>query len=244
MRYLIGHKKLQRKYESEIREIIEDQKYQIKRIDVFAEFPDSLFPFRDCSVLLGVPVIPVSFAECESNNKLLGVETLAKNKGVYDDAKYEWVKKHCTNESISVEENFKMLKAIQEAILPFGIFTIAFRCHQIYDYTIKSQYNDKQIPFSPLIYDTEDIDTGVSDYFCRKLAEELDTVSINPSGDKKSAVYYQMNVYTDNILTRKDVDGIYDLIKKIMNKYNEYAMTMYHTYKESEVYKHRDDFPS
>lgn len=236
MKYLLKHKGLKTKYEREMAGIIQRQKYRIQRIDVFTELPDPLYPFHDCSVLLNVPVTPVSFTECESNNKLLGVEMLAENKKAYDEAKYAWVKKHCTSDKVSAGENFQMLCAIQRATLPFGIFTAAFSCHRLHDGMIKSIHSKEDIPYAPILFDTEDIGGNASDYFCHILAEKMDDVE-----DRKK--YHQMNVYLDNVLTENDINDIYALIKTLMNKYNEYATTVYHKYKDSPVYLHRDDLP-
>lgn len=233
MRYLLKRKEIRKKYESEVEKILENESYRIQKIESFAEFSDPLNPFRECAILLNTSVSPISFSECENRCKVLGVDVLTHHKMKYDEAKYEWVKKHCTNETISFEENLEMLMKIQESTIPFGAFTIAFKCHRLHDKTIKSHYSDKQIPFAPLLYDMVDVEENVSEFFCNKLAEKIQD-NTNP--------FYQMNVYTDNILTIKDIDSIYPLIRKLAHKYNEYTTTVYHNCKDSEIYRHREDF--
>lgn len=234
MKYLLKKKQLQKKYEDEVENIISGQKYRIQKIESFAEFADKLHPFHECAVMLNSTVYPISFSECESGCKLLGTDALSFHKTNYDNAKYIWAKKQCTDTDITKEENFNMLKEIQNATLPFGCFSIAFKCHRLHDKTIKSHYDKRQINFSPLLYDFIDVTENVSDFFCEKLANEM--------GDADNG-FHQMNVYTDNILTLHDVDEIYPLIKSLTQKYNEYSTTLYHLYKDSEIYRHREDFP-
>lgn len=235
MKYLLRHNKIRKKYEDEIAQILYGGKYRILKIESFADFSDTLLPFHECSMLLDTAVSPISFSECESHCKQLGVDTLVHYKTQYNEAKYKWTKKHCTQKEITLEENYEMLKKIQDATMSFGAFTIAFKCHRLHEKTVRSYYSESQIQFAPLLYDIISLDGNVSDYFCHRLAEKLFDNSDNP--------YHQMNIYTDNVLTLKDIDDMYPIIRKITQKYNEYVTTLYHTFKDSEIYRHREDFP-
>ena len=115
---------------------------------------------------------------------------------------YTWVKRHCINSSISMEEYFDMMKAIQAAVLPFGIFTLAFCCHMLHEDKVKSRYNTNEICFSPLLFDTDDIPAGVStsDYFYKIPAQKL-------SGNEEPEVYHQMNISVDNIFQKQTWTG-------------------------------------
>lgn len=235
MKYLLKYRKLQKKYEDEIKDILADGKYNIRKIESFAEFSDQLAPFRECSMLLKTAVTPISFSECELAGKQLGIGVLVDYRTRYVNAKYKWTKRCCRHEDITLDEHLDMLQRIQNSTLPFGAYTIAFKCHRLNEKTVKSHYSGKRIVYAPLLYDIVDVKENVLDFFCHRLAEKL--------YDSSSNDFHQMNVYTDNIMTSKDVDDMYPLIKKLAQKYNEYATTMYHMYKDSEIYRHREDFP-
>lgn len=234
MKYLFGNKKLKKKYEYEMGQMLSGEKYRIRLIESFADFPDSLHPFRECASLLGASVLPISFSMCERGDKLVGMDTLSYHKSMYDNAKYNWAKKSCINCNISTKEYYTMLKDIQSATLPYGAFTIAFKCHRLNGDSVKSNCSDENILYSPLLYDAIEIESDVLDYFCKMLSSQIQVGN--------ALDIHQMNVYTDNTLRMEDIDNVYPVIKKMMQKYNEYAMEVYHTYKTSSFYQHRCDF--
>lgn len=235
MKYIFNKNKIRKKFEAEMKYMLDGEKYRIQGIESFADFSDSLSPFKECAILLGTPIIPISFSMCERSNKLLGVDTLSFHKSEYDSAKYEWAKKSCVNDVISGEEYYNMLRKIQMATLPYGAFTIAFKCHRMDDAKVKSNYSDSEIYYAPLLYDPIEMDKDILDYFCYMHAGN---VVKNGNTD-----ICQMNVYTDNILKEEDIDEVYPVIKKMMAIYNEYVTVLYHTYKDSRIYQHRCDFP-
>lgn len=234
MKYLFNKKTIQKKYEDEIATILEGSKYRIDKIESFAPFPDQLHPFCECSTLLNVKYLPISFSECESRCKLLGADGLSYHKKVYDTAKYNWAKKNCIEAKIEKEENLSLIQEIQKSTLPFGSFSIAFKCHRLTDETVKSKYSNQDIPYAPFLYEFVDVYGGASDFFCRILADML-------NGEEEK--FCQMNIYTDNILNKSDVDSIYPLVQEVAQKYNEYATELYNAFKEDALYLHRDDFP-
>ena len=235
MKYLFRTGKLGKKYEMEMKGILHGSGYRILKIESFADFPDRLFPFCEYSTLPGVPVSPISFSECEAMCSQLGAENLALYKEMYSRAKYAWARKRCIQGDIPLGEHAAMLRRIQETTLPFGAFMIAFRCHRLHDKTVVSHHSGSRIPYAPMLYDIVDIGNDVSGFSCERLAEKL--------FDENSNDFFQMNIYTDNILSERNVDEIYPVIKELAGKYNEYAAILYHTYKDSEIYRHRDDFP-
>lgn len=240
MKYILNKRKIMKKYEEEIKKTLEGEKYHIQKIESFADFPDSLGIFHEIAVLLNTAVSPISFSECETRNKLLGVNVLSHHKTLYDNAKYKWVRKHCTEEQISFEEDLEMIHEIQKATLPFGSFTIAFKCHRMENNTVKSRYSGNEICFAPLLYDIVELNSGVFDFFCNILANKIYNIQ---QKNNEYDEWHQMNIYVDNILTIKDIDNIYPLITKLMQKYNEYVATLYHAYKNDSLYQHRDDIP-
>jgi hypothetical protein len=231
--YKIKQKEIRKKYEEEVTNIIENNKYQIQKIESFAEFQDELNLFMDCGAGFGSRIIPISFSECEQHCKLLGKDALSYYKNIYDKAKYKWAKKHCVSETLTQDDVSLMLKDIQTATLPFGSFSIAFKTHRLNNNAVPSYYDKKMVYYAPLLYDMDDIQIDISDYMC--------DVRANCMFNEKSQ-YHQMHIYTDNILSKKDVDNIYPLICELVKKYNEYATETYNIFKNDKSYQHREDF--
>lgn len=231
--YKVKQKDIQKKYEAEIEKLLSKQKYQIEKVESFAEFLDILHPFIDCSTFLGSTIVPISFSECEGHCKMLGKDTLSYYKNIYDQAKYNWAKKHCTQTHLEESEVVDMLKDIQSATLPFGSFSIAFKTHRLNNNCVPSKHTGKMIPYAPLLYDMDTINVNISDYMCEKRANTM----FNSENE-----YHQMHIYTDNILSIKDVDAIYPLICDLTKFYNDYATEVYNTFKNDKGYQHREDF--
>lgn len=231
--YKLKQRDIRKKYEEKIKELLSNQKYQIQKIESFAEFLDILNPFIDCSTFLGTAILPISFSSCEDNCKMLGKDTLSYYKSIYDKAKYDWAKKNCTQMDLTEPEVVKMLMDIQGTTLPFGCFTIAFKTKRLNNNSIPSKHTGKMIQYAPLLYEMDPLHTNVSDYMCEKRANSM----FNANND-----YRQMHIYTDNILSKKDVDAIYPLICDMTKLYNDYATETYNTFKNDKGYQHREDF--
>ena len=231
--YKLKQKDIRKKYEEEVKRLLSNQKYQVEKIESFAEFLDVLNPFIDCSTFLGSTIVPISFSECEDHCKMLGKDTLSYYKNIYDEAKYTWAKKHCIQVDLKESEVIKMLKDIQSATLPFGSFSIAFKTYRLNNNSIPSKHTGKMIPYAPLLYDMDSLHTDISDYMCEKRANSM---------FNKENQYRQMHIYTDNILSKKDVDAIYPLICELTKLYNNYATETYNTFKNDKSYQHREDF--